>query len=340
MPPQIRDHGADWRPIPDSRLLARRTWRALLLATVALSAVGCASDNHLEPSAAAATAATATGEAPGSPAGTLLRVARGTRDNGDLASAVTIYKRVHELSPKRADVLIELGQVLGALGAHNEAAGVFRQALTIDPKNVDGLRGLGNSLLAMNQPNLALEQFVAGLALQQNDPRLYNGMGVVHDMNGAYESAQDSYRAGLKLAPTDANLRNNLGLSLAISGKYDEAIQILSRLANESRNPRYRQNLALVYGLAGKYSEAAGVARLDFDEPTVQNNLAYYETLRAMSQEQRAAAVFGITVAPTSSAPLTVSQAQPSAAADAKANANDGARATASSDTPSGNWNE
>jgi len=299
-----------------NRPFRRHALRALLLATVALSAVGCASDSHLEPSAKAAIGATATGEAPGSPASTLLRVARGTRDNGDLASAVTIYKRVHELSPKRADVLVELGQVLGALGAHNEAADVFREAMNIDPKNVDALRGLGNSLLAMNQPNMALEQFVAGLAIQ-DDPRLYNGMGVVHDMNGSYESAQDSYRGGLKLAPNDANLRNNLALSLAINGKFDESIQILNRLANENRsNPRYRQNLALVYGLAGKYAEAAGIGRLDFDEPTVQNNLAYYETLRAMSQLQRAAAVFGITVTPVSSpAPEAVSQAQPAATA-------------------------
>ncbi len=297
-------------------IVSRRALRAALLATVAFGLAACASDSHLEPSASAAARASAeaTGEAPGSPASTLLRVARSTRDNGDFASAVTVYKRVHELSPFRADILVELGQVLSALGAHNEAAEVYREALKLDAKNVDGLRGLGNALLAMNQPELALEQFVAGLALQ-NDPRLYNGMGVVQDMNGNYQSAQDSYRRGLDIAPNDANLRNNLALSLAISGKYDDAIQILSRLANERRGTtRHRQNLALVYGLSGKFAEAAGVARLDFDEPTVQNNLAYYETLRAMSQQQRAAAVFGITVTPSSEpAPQQPAQAAPAA---------------------------
>jgi Flp pilus assembly protein TadD len=301
-------------------ILSRRVMRAMLLATVAAGLAACSTDSHLEPSASAAVraGAEATGEAPGSPASTLLRVARSTRDHGDYASAVTVYKRVHELSPMRADILVELGQVLSALGAHNEAAEVYRDALKLDAKNVDGLRGLGNSLLAMNQPELALEQFVAGLALQ-NDPRLFNGMGVVHDMNGSYESAQESYRRGLDLAPSDANLRNNLALSLAISGKYDEAIQILSRLANETRSiPRHRQNLALVYGLSGKFAEAASVARLDFDEPTVQNNLAYYETLRAMSQQQRAAAVFGITVTP-SSAPALQQPAQATPAATAAA---------------------
>jgi hypothetical protein len=46
----------------------------------------------------------------------------------------------------------------------------------------------------------------------------------------------------------------------------------------------------------------------------VQNNLAYYETLRAMSRQQRAAAVFGITVTPSSEpAPLQPAQATPAA---------------------------
>lgn len=279
-----------------------RVFRALLLASVALGVPACVSDPHLDPSARAA--ANATGEPPGSPASTLLRVARSTRDNGDLASAVTIYKRVHELSPMRADILVELGQTLSALGAHNEAADIFREALKLDPKNTDALRGLGNNLLAMNQPELALEQFVAALAIQE-DPRVYNGMGVVHDMIGSHETAEDNYRRGLDLAPSDVNLRNNLALSLALAGKYDEAIQILGQLASEPRaTQRHRQNLALIYGLAGRFSEAARVARADFDEPTVQNNLAYYEALRAMPPKQRAAAVFGITVipAPTASA--------------------------------------
>lgn len=279
-----------------TRPFGRHALRALLLSGVAFAAVGCASDNHLEPSAR-----TAAGES-GSPVETLLRVARGTRDNGDFASAVTVYKRVHEMARDRADVLVELGQVLSALGAHNEAAEAFRGALKLEADNVDALRGLGNNLLAMNQMPLALEQFIAALALQ-DDPRVYNGMGVVHDLNGSHDSAQSSYRSGLALAPNDVSLRNNMALSLALVGKFEEGTKILGLLVKESgSNIRHRQNLSLIYGLAGKFSEAASIARLDLDEPAVQSNLAYYETLRALPAKDRATAVFGITVlAPPSS---------------------------------------
>ena len=278
-----------------TRSFGRCALRAMLLASVAFAASGCASDSFWEPSAK-----TAAGEA-GSPVETLLRVARGTRDNGDFASAVTIYKRVHDMASNRADVLVELGQVLSALGAHNEAADTFRKAVKLEPKNVDALRGLGNNLLAMNQPQLALEQFAAALALQE-DPRVYNGMGVVHDMNGSHDSAQSSYKSGLALAPNDFSLRNNMALSLALAGKFDEATQILGLLVKETgANIRHRQNLALIYGLAGKFGEAASIARLDLDEPAVQSNLAYYQTLRALPAKDRAAAVFGITVLATPS---------------------------------------
>ena len=278
------------RSLLKSRPFGGPARRALLLAGVALAAVGCASDNHLEPSAR-----TVSGKE-SSPAETLLRVARSTRDNGDFASAVTVYKRVHDLDSKRADVLVELGQVLSALGTHNEAAESFRQAVKLDAKNIDALRGLGNNLLAMNQVGLALEQFVAALAIQ-DDPRLSNGMGVAHDLNGSHDSAQDSYRSGLALAPADLSLRNNMALSLSLAGKHDEAIQLLGQMVKErGTTNRHRQNLSLIYGLAGRFGESAAVARLDHDEPAVQGNLAYYETLRALPAKDRAAAVFGITV--------------------------------------------
>lgn len=297
------------------RPVAMNVLRAALLASVALGLPACATDTHLGPSAKAAAGPS------GSAAETLIRVARGTRDNGDLASSVTIYKRAHEMARERADILVELGQVLSALGAHNEAADVFREAARLEPDNTEALRGLGNSLLVMNQPALALEQFVAALAVKE-DPRVYNGMGVVHDVNGSHDSAQSSYRSGLQLAPTDMSLRNNLAISLGLAGKFDESIQILLPLVKErGATTRHRQNLAMIYGLAGRYADAASIARLEFDEPTVQNNLAYYETLRAMPGKDRAKAVFGISidaapVLPTAAAaPAAPARATPAATA-------------------------
>ncbi len=267
--------------------------RALLLASVALSAAACADDPRASSSLRAVT-----GNEAGATANALLRSARGARDSGDLPNAVMLYKNAYDLASGRADIAAELAQTLGALGAHNEAAEVYRDALKNDPKNAEALRGLGNTLIALNQPRLALEQFQAALVLK-SDPRLYNSMGVAHDMSGDSLTAQASYRSGLALAPNDPSLRNNLALSSALAGDYEQAIGMLAKLVDEPRaGNRPRQNLALVYGLAGRSGEAAKLIRIDFDERTVQNNLAYYETLRGMAQSRRAAAIFGVATLP------------------------------------------
>jgi Flp pilus assembly protein TadD len=276
-----------------TRLPPFRFARALLLASVALSAAACAED----PSPGASLRASA-GKEQGAVADALLRSARGARDSGDLSNAVMLYKNAYDVAPGRADVGAELGQTLAALGAYNEAADVYRDTLSTNPKNADALRGLGNALISLNQPRLALEQFQAALALKP-DPRLYNSMGVAHDMSGDSPTAQASYRSGLALAANDASLRNNMALSMALAGDYDQAIGLLAKLVDEPRaGTRPRQNLALVYGLAGRNADAAKLIRIDFDERTVQNNLAYYETLRGMAQSRRAAAIFGVATLP------------------------------------------
>ena len=83
-------------------------------------------------------------------------------------------------------------------------------------------------------------------------------------------------------------------MSLALAGAFDESIEMLRELAAApGATPRVRQNLALVYGLAGQPERAAAVARIDLDEASVRNNLAYYQALRGLSGRSRAAAILG-----------------------------------------------
>ncbi|MCH8038427.1 MAG: hypothetical protein IIC53_15070, partial [Proteobacteria bacterium] len=79
-----------------------------------------------------------------------------------------------------------------------------------------------------------------------------------------------------------------------LTGDFDEATRILREIAADPlATVRNRQNLALVYGLAGQPAKAAKIARMDLDEAAVRNNLAYYETLRALSGHAKATAVLG-----------------------------------------------
>lgn len=224
---------------------------------------------------------------------TLLRMGDGARETGDLATAVGYYRRAVDKAPFEDSLpYVRLGFALAELKSFNEAAEAFRTALQRDPRNADARRGLGNTLVSLDQPQLAAAEFEAALAITPNDSRIYNSLGVVLDMTGDHRQAQELYRDGLGHAPDSLALQNNLGLSLAMSGDYTEAISILKVvIGNPAATAQNRQNLALIYGLAGQNDAAAQISRIDLDENSVRSNLAYYGLLRAMSDEDRQAAI-------------------------------------------------
>lgn len=268
-----------------------RVYRARLRGCVPLAMIiasmlpACAYDPYID-NVRAPLAATASkgGEEAGTPsrlAAAVLRVGDQTRMRGDLASAVTIYRRAADLAPFNPQPYLAMGDALLALGAYNDASKAYHDAIDRGA-TVDAYRGLGNALIAQDQPGLALTQFEEAIRLAKDDVRGYSGKGVALGMIGDYAAAQAVYRRALQIDPDNRTVLNNLGLSLAFSGAPQEAIDLLLPVALDPKaTPRHRQNLALAYGLAGNMTEAAKIGRMDLDEESVQKNLAYYQLLRA-----------------------------------------------------------
>jgi Flp pilus assembly protein TadD len=167
----------------------------------------------------------------------------------------------------------------------------FEQALALEPDNTDAMRGLGNTLIFLDRSALAIPHFERALALK-DDPRLYNGMGVAFDMLDDYKAAQAFYRVGLKSSPNDPSLRNNLALSLLLSGKAAEAALILRDLsAQPEATTRHRLNFALSLVLSGDTRMAEKVVRMDLDSKSADEQIALFETIKALgsSKDARAA---------------------------------------------------
>jgi Flp pilus assembly protein TadD len=223
----------------------------------------------------------------------LMRVAESTAKAGDFGTAIRLYRQAHLLDRTRVGPLLGLGRMLAAVGAYNESAETFKTVLSLDSNNFDALHGLGNALIAMDQPSASITVFETALQ-RKEDPRTFAGLGVAFDMLGEHKMAQSFYRMGLKLEPDNLNLMNNLGLSLAFEGDFTQGISILNKASVDPRaTRRHRLNLALAYGLAGNNEAAARVASFEIDAESVRNNLAYYETLRAMkSSKNRVRGVF------------------------------------------------
>ena len=222
----------------------------------------------------------------------LLRVADASAAAGDMATAVALYRKAHKAEPGNPEVLGRLGGALLRIGENDQALDIYLRATRIGG-GVDAHVGMAKALIALDRPEAAIDRLNEALKGEESS-RVYNAMGVAYDLIGDHGAAQAYYRTGLDIAPGNPGLLNNLGLSLSVSGRHDEAIRVLRKSASGPRaTARNRLNLALAYGMAGEMTAAAETARIDLDETSVQRNLSFYATLRALGDSRQTIRAIG-----------------------------------------------
>ena len=227
--------------------------------------------------------------------GTLLRMASSTRSAGDSAAAVQLYRQAVTIEPSRPEAYVLLGETLIELEAYQEAARTFEEALRKDAESSAAHRGYGRSLVGLRRPETAIGHYQAATTLAPQDIQAWNGLGVAYDMTGDHASAETAYRKGLDVAPDSMLIRNNLGLSLALAGRHDAGIEMLGSVVDDpGARARNRQNLALAYGLKGDLAAAERISRIDLANDAVENNLAYYASIRAIDDGRMRAAAVGV----------------------------------------------
>ncbi|MFQ5972228.1 MAG: tetratricopeptide repeat protein [Alphaproteobacteria bacterium] len=216
-----------------------------------------------------------------------MQLATAARAGGDYATAIRLLRRTVDSHPLDVEPLIELGDTLHEARAYDKAIEAFERARFLAPKNQLAHSGLGRANLGLRQPYDALKHFDEALRIAPQDLVSMNGRAVALDMVGRHDEAQDTYRQALDLQPRNHLVQNNLALSLLLTDRYGEAVEILERLSfAPDATPQMRQNLALAYGLMGDMEVAAQVARMDLDPGMVENNLRFYQVIRAHSNPQ------------------------------------------------------
>jgi Flp pilus assembly protein TadD len=225
----------------------------------------------------------------------LMRIGAAAQSGGDLPNAVGVYRRAAEMAPQEPAPLIAAGDVLLQMGEVNEAIVSYNAAL-VRPGDTQGAQiGLAKAFLKTGKPQLALTPLSKAREESPDDPKLLMLLGVTRDLAGQHGEAQAYYRDGLVRAPGDPALTVNLALSLALSGDYANAITVLQPLAMvPTSSSQERQTLALIYGLKGNIPEAARLNRIDLDDAAVEQNLAYYQSLRGLSPEERSRAILSV----------------------------------------------
>jgi tetratricopeptide (TPR) repeat protein len=139
-----------------------------------------------------------------------------------------------------ASAYSRLGDVLEAMGRHDQAANAFGRAIAL--ANAQGLKSdlwsmfllQANALEEANRWPEAKAALQQGLALAPDQPLLLNFLGYAKLERGEdMDAAEAMIRKASELAPDDASIIDSLGWAQFKRGKVQEAIATLQRAAEK-----------------------------------------------------------------------------------------------------------
>ncbi len=170
---------------------------------------------------------------------------------------------IHELiehdisSDKKANLLLELGNLQRAGKSYQEAISSYDKALEFKPDYHLAWHKRGWSLHKLGRYEEAISSYDKALEFKPNDHEALNSRGISLKNLGRYEEAISSYDKALEFKPYYHHAWNNRGISLDDLGRYEEAISSYDK-ALECR-PDYHEawyNKACYYALQGNIEQA------------------------------------------------------------------------------------
>jgi Flp pilus assembly protein TadD len=168
-------------------------------------------------------------------------------ERGEIAQAVTQFKRATSLLPTNAAVWNYLGVACQHAGQAEEAANAYQTALRLDRDLVETHYNLGVLWLEQNRPELAKSELTAYTLRRPNDPNGWLKLGYALLKGGDLPLAERSFSTVLSLKADEAEAYNGLGLARLQAGKFRDAAQFLA--AAVQARPDYGtalENLATV----------------------------------------------------------------------------------------------
>ena len=149
-----------------------------------------------------------------------------------------------EKAPNSFESRYNLGQMLQARGAIDEAVEQFEAAVAIRPKDAVANNALGGALLAKGDVDRAVKDFRVALASQPDYFDAHYNLGNAYAAQGKFSEAAEQFGDAAKLNPDDAMAQANLGTALVQLGRLDEArSHYQAALRIDSSNQLARENL-------------------------------------------------------------------------------------------------
>jgi tetratricopeptide (TPR) repeat protein len=149
-------------------------------------------------------------------------------DRGEVAEAVTQFRRATALLATNASAWNYLGVALQRAGQPDDAASAYQTALRLDRDLVEAHFNLGVLSLEQNRPDLAKAELTAYTLRRPNDAAGWLKLGFAQLRAGDLLPSERSFSTMLSLKTDEAEAYNGLGLARLQSGKYREAAQFFA----------------------------------------------------------------------------------------------------------------
>jgi Flp pilus assembly protein TadD len=175
----------------------------------------------------------------------------------------TLYRANLENNPASWMAHDNLGILLAARGALDEAIDHYRIALQLYPQNAEAHNNLGSALFHTGKLDAALQEYQKAISLSPTFAEAHNGRGIVLEALGRNDEAAAAFERALQLRPTYVDPENNLGSLLLRENREEEAEQHFQRvLAFAPNNAEAHCNMGTVNERQGHLLEASAEYQL------------------------------------------------------------------------------
>jgi choline-sulfatase len=185
-------------------------------------------------------------------------LARAYRQQGDLRSALVLYRDAVALAPGDSESWYNLAVALQEAGNDAEARAAIDEVIRRDPRRPEAHNALGVSFANAGSAEKAADEFRRTVELDPRNARAFNNLGNALRAMGRADDAAEAYRQSLQLAPDYPDAMNGLGVLYVQGNRPREAIPLFERaiqLAPDFYEARLNRGIALQ--LAGDRPAAA-----------------------------------------------------------------------------------
>ena len=221
----------------------------------------------------------------------LVRLAKGFEQSGDMVSALNFYGQASAINPKLLEPWLGIITLLrdgeNLIGAHRAFSDARVHHMT-DPD----LARLGAEIeIARDNATGAITLLAPHMA--RNDYRITNLLGVASEMMGSPSVARNYYSQALSSGVAGSRITDNMALSFSFYDDHKTAIALLQKNLRSSASSKLSyETLAIIYAMDNQLDAATTIARSVLTDEEVADNYAFYQALPKLSPSMRARAVF------------------------------------------------